>query len=217
MYYTCPYKFKLAYIDKAKPLPPIEKMVFGKTVHEIIARYYEIIPSTLTPREVPLFLARAMKDFEIKSENFMWILRGFRRFEERRLTWNLDPKPVAIEKHFERGIFHGIIDAIFKRQGKLVGIDWKSGRVSFSNVNYIIAGFVYTYIANLDEMIFVSLYSGDETALTKKELASFKEILREIMAGIRAKDFRKKEGEHCKTCEYSLACKLGDQDELSWH
>jgi len=213
MYYQCPYKFKLAYIDGVKPLPPPEKMVIGKTIHEVIAKYYELIPVTITPKEIPLFLSQALKEVNVSADSLNYLLRGFRRFEERRLTWNLNPKPVAIEKYFERGIFHGVLDVIFKRADqKLVGVDWKSGRVSMDNVSHIIQGFVYVYIANLDEMIFVSLVSGSENRLPAKELLRFKSVLREIIGGIKAKNFEKKPGEKCKTCEYSLACNLREED-----
>ena len=213
LYYQCPYKFKLAYIDGAKPLPPSEKMIIGKTIHEVLAKYYEIIPNTITPKEVPLFLAQALKEINVSSDRLNYLLRGFRRFEERRLTWNLNPKPIAIEKYFERGMFHGILDVIFKRHDqKLVGVDWKSGRVTMDNVSNIIQGFVYVYIANLDEMVFVSLISGNEMKLSARELLTFKDVLRKIINGIKAKNFEKNIGDHCKTCEFSLACNLREED-----
>jgi len=214
-YYTCPYKFKLAYVDQVKPLPPPKEMVFGRTVHEILAKYYEIIPESVTSKEVPLFLAQALKETGTEAEGLEEILRGFRRFEEKRLSWNLSPKPVAIEKYFEKGIFQGVVDAIFKRfDGKLVGVDWKTGKVDLDNVKFIIAGFIYTYIANLDEMVFVPLFSGYEVKLTSKELAQFKSVLVEVLSGIKSKNFEKKVGEQCKHCEYSLACNLNGSD---WH
>lgn len=212
LYYECPFKFKLA-MEGVEPLPPTERMVVGKAIHEVIGKYYEIIPEVVTPKEVPLFLSQTIKELNVDAENLSYLLRGFRLFEERRLTWNMSAKPVAIEKYFERGLFKGILDAIFKRYDqKFVGVDWKSGSVSVDNVTNIIQGFVYTYIANLDEMIFVSLISGSETKLTARELVQFKSVLTEILSGIKAEKFEKKEGENCKNCEYSLACKIRGED-----
>ncbi|MEM4534976.1 MAG: PD-(D/E)XK nuclease family protein [Desulfurococcaceae archaeon] len=218
-YYTCPYKFKLAYIDQVKPLPPAEKLVFGSKVHEVLAKYYEIIPETISTKEIPLFLSQAVKEVGGDFKELEGVLRGFCRFEEKRLTWNLNPKPVAVEKYFEKGIFCGVIDAIFRRfDGKLVGVDWKSGKVRLDNVSFIIPGFIYTYIANLDEMIFVPLFSGHEERLTVKELIQFKSVITEILNGIKSEKFEKKETDDCKRCEYSLACKLEeDGSGVSWH
>lgn len=217
IYYKCPYKFKLAYIDKFKPLPPLEKVLFGRVLHEIIAKYYEIIPENLSSKEIPLFLSQAIKSVGANIDNFNTQLKFFRIFEEQRLKWNLVTKPLAIEKEFSRGIFHGIIDVIFKKfDGRLVGIDWKSGNVDFNNINYVLAGFIYIYIANLDEIIFISLNTGMQNRLSKNELNQFKESIINILKGIKERKFDKNEGDQCYTCEYSLACQCGENYEADW-
>jgi hypothetical protein len=212
-YYTCPWMFKLAYIDKVKPLPPVENLEFGSDVHKIIAAYYELIPNSLTENEIPMYLSQAVKRVGVDFENVKWVLRGFMKFESRRLLWNLNPKPVAIEKMFERGCFYGVVDAIFKKfDGSLVGVDWKTGRVNTDNVHYVLAGFIYTYVANLNEMIFVSLHTGEEVKLTSREIPTFKNVIREVVGGIRAGKFEKRVGDWCNECQYSIACELGVEE-----
>jgi len=210
-YIDCPYKYYLAYVVEAKPIPKKE-YEYGKTVHKLIATYYNIIPDRLTTGEIPLFLAQAIHKSGETIDDVEVALRGFRKFEENRLTWNINSRPVHVEKYFERGMFKGIVDVIFKKlNGSLVGIDWKSSwELNIKNVHYIIQGFIYIYIAQLDEMIFVPIFSGKEIKVTRQELIEFKNIVKDLIEGIRQKKFNKSEGEQCRTCEYSLACKLGE-------
>ena len=49
LFMKCPYAFYLHKIKRVQPIQPlyIEALNFGRNVHAIIAKYYELIPESL--------------------------------------------------------------------------------------------------------------------------------------------------------------------------
>jgi len=207
-YRKCPRKFYF-YIKRAPTLVPAfkEALEFGKTIHEIIAHYYEIIPEDLVPDEVKIWVRKAMIDIihdempEMRQRIEKQLL-NFIAFEKKRLTWHMSVRPVAVEKEFVKDSVHGIVDALFRRGNDLVVVDWKTGKGQADLTDDIIVQLnVYMWL------------TGAKTAYALfLEYGTFREVpykidIEELVQTIKEdKRFLPNRGSHCKFCEYQILC-----------
>jgi len=207
-YVECPYKYYLAYVLNEKPLYK-ETYELGKTIHNIIKTYYEIMPSSMTPKEVRMFITVSAKKNGLDLEKNISLLENFARFEEQRITWNINPKPIAVEKEFVKKPFHGIVDALFiDKNGDKIVVDWKTSlKREYDNWEmYRLQGNIYMYITDSKKVIFYGLRRGDTIEFTYDEKYLLN-MLDSFKKSIERKFFERKRGEHCLTCEYNLLCK----------
>jgi len=213
---TCPYKFKILYIDNRKPLYKAE-FEFGKKIHSIIAQYYKLLTNDITPNEVPSFLAIAIKKvIGNADENIIKYLKGFEEFEKQRLLWHINPKPMLIESEITKGNITGVIDAMFKRNGENILVDWKTGSTRDPNIDehLKIQGNIYMYLTNAKEMYFIFIRYNTWHKIVYDENFIL-EKLKNFIEAYNNKNFPRNEGQHCERCEVNLHCYF-DKYNLKW-
>lgn len=219
MWRTCPFKFYLHY-SGAKPLPPhpdfAEPLEFGKAIHEVIKTYYELMPSSVTPGTLRTIMSAAFKRawpaklMHLRDRAERQLL-NFLKFEERRITWGIDPRPLAVEKEFTKGIVHGVVDALFKApNGEVIVVDWKSGRGRSRLTEDIVFQMnVYLYLTGASRAYPIFLEWGEWYEV--RPTIDVETVVREI---VEARSYPKRRGPHCQSCEYQLAC-LGPERGLT--
>jgi hypothetical protein len=203
----CPFKYYLAYVAGEKPLfkPAYD---FGKTLHDVIKNYYSLLPSAVTPKEVRMYLTQAAKKAGIDPSSRIVYLENFARFEEQRLSWNVNPKPIAVEKEFVREPLHGIVDVLFvDARGEKVVVDWKTSLKSDSQMWEArkLQGNIYMYLTGARRAIFYGLRDGNFEEFTYDE-GFLKEKLERFFEGLKKEVYERRRGEHCLTCEYNIQC-----------
>lgn len=215
-YFECPYKYKLAYIDLAKPLYKAE-YEFGRKVHEVIRLYYTSIPDVITPSDVPIYLSKAWKTvFGEVDERGIRYMDGFMRFESERISWNVNPKPIAIEREYVKGWLHGIVDAVFSRGKDIVIVDWKTGMARNPTLDetLMVQGNVYMYLVGASEIYFVFVRYGTYHKLAFNERFLMNK-LNYFLTSIKQNTFARNEGEHCERCEFNIHCYF-DKYGIDW-
>jgi len=218
-YLGCPYKYYLDKILKVTPLQPMfkEALDFGHLVHEAIKHYYEIIPIDITPKMVKLYISKAIKDVGgVITDRLEIQLRGFAKFERERLTWGLNPKPVAVEQMFEKPPLHGVVDALFRKGRDYVVVDWKTGYRAVIDEGYALQGMAYKYLTDAKEMYFVFLQYGQVLKLPNYSFDWFWNKVQSVINGIKNKRFNRLRGEQCKYCEFQIYCKLAEEGITIW-
>ncbi len=215
IYRRCPRKFYF-YINGYKSLPPPprlrEPLGFGRAIHEVIAHYYRIIPDSITPTEVKMYVTKAYKDVFPESLRHLRKraerqLLNFIKFERERLKWHISPKPVAVEKEFIKGNVHGVVDAIFRKGEDVIVVDWKTGRSKARLTEDIVIQMnVYLYLTGASTAYVIFLEFGDYAEVTRT--LDVEAIVKEIL---RDREFLPRVGSHCRECEFQMVCRL---DEL---
>lgn len=215
----CPEKFWLSLNHKPLPIKT-ELMEQGIAIHEVIAEYYRSLMSAdgITPSEFESKLAVATKKCGMSDQmvkRFKWHLRNFLEFEYKRVSWSTSIKPIAVEKRFEKPPFKGIIDAMFKKGKDLIVVDWKSGKTYHSLPDwYKIQGCIYKYITGADEVVFYFLRSGSYVRLQHEDCREISPTISKVLTDIKNGVRYKREGKHCLTCEYAIACHY--RSKLRW-
>jgi len=220
LYRTCPYKYYLEYHTNVPKLPSFfeYELRIGYYVHQIIKTYYEIIPNSITPGEVQLYVARAFKEVGLEDDRLMRSLKGFIRFEKQRLSWHINPKPIAIEKEYIKKPLHGIVDAVFRKGKKVIVVDWKTGWKQSSDTlseDLAIQGMTYKYLTEADEVWFIFLRFNTYTKMPNYSMDWFFNIVKEVYNGIVNNKFPKKRV-NCDLCEYNIYCWLEDRRLTIW-
>lgn len=216
----CPFKFYLHYTGR-KPLETYwrEAAEFGKAIHEIIAEYYRTLPVSITPQGAqghlaaifnkrwPVTLTHLRQRAERQLMNFL-------RFEKRRLTWRIDPRPVAVEKEYTKGQVHGIVDALFRApNGELIVVDWKTGRSRARLTEDIVVQMnVYMYLTGARRAYALFLEFGEWYEV--RPTIDVEKIVKELLS---MPDYPPRPGPWCRTCEYQFACMASRYPHvLSW-
>lgn len=206
----CPFKFYLHYRRYPKlPAHPDYRDVldFGSIVHEVIAEYYRNIPKSITPDGAKTLLAEI---FNKKWPSNLAHLRtraedqllNFLRFEKRRLSWGINPRPIAVEEEFRKPPLHGIVDALFKApNGELIVVDWKTGRGVRLTPEIVFQMNVYLYLTSASRAYVVFLETGDWYEV--KYTVDVRSIANELIS---SSSYPRRPGKWCSTCEYQLSC-----------
>jgi len=214
IYRKCPRKF-MYYVKQFPSLPPHPKyeeaLELGRIVHQIIAHYYNIIPESVTPTEVKMFVTKAYKDVFPESmlhlkERVEMQLLNFIKFEKQRLNWHISAKPIAVEKDYRRDGVHGVVDALFRKGDDLVVVDWKTGRGKARLTEDIVVQMnVYLYLTGAKEAYVVFLEFGEYSVVTPS--IDVVELVKTITSD---NLFIPKRGKHCESCEYQMLCFKGE-------
>jgi hypothetical protein len=205
-YNECPFKFYLAYALQEKPLyKPVYTL--GQELHKIIAEYYRTIPDAVTPKEVSMYVTQAAKKLGLDAYLSTSLLQNFIVFEEERLRWHINPKPMAIEKHYVKEPFEGIVDALFMSKRGMVVVDWKTslykGVVGWERMR--LQANIYMYLTGATRALFYGLVQGRSEEFEYDE-GYLMEQLRAFRENVLANRFARNMGEHCYTCEYNIQC-----------
>lgn len=216
---TCPRQHYLRYELKVRELPAPDYFEFGSKVHEIIKTYYENIPDGISPKEVSLFISQAVKKVNTEvSDYLLQHLRGFTKFEESRLSWHVNPKPVLIERDLTKPPFHGIIDAMFRKGDEVIVVDWKSGYGWNPRLDerMLIQGNIYRYLTNASRVFFIFVRYNKWLEIPKaddKLVDKIKSAIEGIEAGV---NYRVK-GRQCDDCGVNLYCNFEERRWTLWN
>lgn len=215
-FFECPYKYYLSYVENLKPLYK-PQYVFGSKVHEVIKKYYELIPDSITASEVPMYVSVAWKEvFGDVTESAYRYMDGFVKFESHRLLWNINPKPLAIEKEFARGRLKGVVDALFRRGNEYVVVDWKTGMVRnpYEHQYLLVQGNIYMYLTSASICYFVFVGYGDWREV-KYDKTFLDNIVEKFVSSVDRGLFNRNKGEWCRLCEFNVHCYLKEYS-INW-
>jgi CRISPR/Cas system-associated exonuclease Cas4 (RecB family) len=205
-YKECPFKFYLAYVLQEKPLYK-PAYTLGQEVHKIIAEYYRTLPDAVTPREVSMYVTQTAKKLGLDAYLNTSLLQNFIAFEEDRLRWHVNPKPMAIEKHYVKEPFEGIVDALFMSKRGVVVVDWKTslykGVVGWEKMR--LQANIYMYLTGARKALFYGLVQGRAEEFEYDE-EYLMEQLRVFKKNVLANRFERNMGEYCYNCEYNIQC-----------
>jgi len=212
----CPYKYYLAYEKQLTPLwkPSYE---FGRKLHATISEYYNSLHENITPNEVPLYLSIASKKTGLNTEMYRRYLDNFVEFEKQRLSWHINPKPIAIEKEFTRKPFKGIIDAMFRKGDNNIIVDWKTGFVKSNparDEQLTLQGNIYLYLTGAKELYFIFLAYGHYEKVEYSEEFLRNRIVK-FLEALKTRNFPKVLDERCKLCEFNAHC-LSEEYKVVW-
>jgi RecB family exonuclease len=224
-YRTCPYWYKLQYIDNLKPKEHFY-LSFGDVIHQCAEYFYKI------PVPPPPSLEQLLQFYE---QN--WLSRGYespdqeRQYREygRQLLkdfWTLHRAefrmPLAVEQQFSLPIAEGIvlggkIDRIDKLQDGLSIVDYKTNQKLFT-------------VENLEQDLQLTFYQLAVEAMWKMpvkkltlyhlrsntpctcegrppaRLAQARQIVLEVAEGIRQQVFPATENSFCAFCDFPQHC-----------
>jgi hypothetical protein len=205
-YKECPFKFYLAYVLQEKPLyKPVYTL--GQEVHKIIAEYYRSLPDAVTPKEVSMYVTQTAKRLGLDAYLNTSLMQNFIAFEEERLRWHINAKPIAIEKHYVKEPFEGIVDALFMSKKGMVVVDWKTslykGVVGWERMR--LQANIYMYLTGARRALFYGLIQGRTEEFEYEEgylMEQVKAFRENVLAGL----FERNMGEQCHTCEYNIQC-----------
>ena len=211
MWRVCPFKFLLHY-SGVRPLPVHpsrrEPLDFGRYIHEVIKDYYSNLPPSVTPASVRTLLSVSFK--RVWPEELMHLreraerqLLNFMRFEERRIAWGIDPRPIAVEREYRRGIIHGVVDAVFRApNGELVVVDWKTGQGRSRLTDDIVFQMnAYLYLTGASRAYVILLEWGEWYEV--RPSMDVEVVARELVS---SESFPRRRGPHCRECEYQIPC-----------
>jgi CRISPR/Cas system-associated exonuclease Cas4 (RecB family) len=214
----CPAKFWY-YKQGYRPLEIKKEILeFGKKLHEAVAIYYKSIPPNITAKEVNMYVVNALQKatglpYRSLDGKYKRFIKFFSRFEKERIK-KVVVKPLYIEKEYVREPFKGIIDAAFTDfQGNLVIVDWKSSLKQQLPDDYKLQGCIYGLLTDAAEVIFYSLLTGRSIKITKSDCRQIKDKIVKALEGIKKGVNTRNKGEHCKECEYQLACRVDEVRE----
>lgn len=212
IYRKCPRAFYFYTRKYPKLEPPFkEPLLLGTAVHEIIAHYYDIMPDDIVPGDVKIWVRKSMvekwkPEYEPVRQRIENQLLTFINFEKRRLSWHINPKPVAVEKEYTKNCVHGIVDAIFRKNGEKIIVDWKTGRSTATLTDDIIVQLnVYMWLTGADRAYVLFLEYGNFEELTRS--FDVEEVVQEILTDRRYVPIR---SDKCKFCQYQIPCLVLD-------
>ena len=214
LYLKCPRM--CLYYMQGVPQKKVEALEYGLKVHEVIAKYYELIPKRMTVAAVEHYVRKAVKEVGFDDSGGSEI-DNFIKFEKWRIT-NRVGYPVAVEKDFRKGDIHGKIDCLLQINNKKIVVDWKTGyRYKAINSDMARQGLIYKYVTDADDVIFIFLTGdkavwarlSDSIGLLDVDMEDILKAASEIKKG----EFPIREGPHCRNCLYNIRCNL---DRLGW-
>ena len=202
LYNTCPFAYKLSYIDKVKPVRSTA-LVKGSNVHSILEKYPEIQEKEYKFNEnliVSNFLNSEIGNY------FKDVLLNKKTAREFKFGLTRDFK----NDTFKDSFFHGIIDLIFFENDELNLCDYKTGKFKenqdFSQLlSYSI--FFKKYNKIKINYLYVEHNKINSKIVTKEDIENTQNfIIKTTDIILQDKTFRRNCGKHCSWCQFSEKC-----------
>ena len=203
-YNTCPFSYKLSYIDKLKPVRS-SALVKGSNVHSILENYPEIQEKEYKYHEDKIteqFLNNCILN-NISLKEILTKRKSAREFRFG-LTRNFE------NDNFKDSFYHGIIDLIYFDNDELNICDYKTGKYKenqdfsqlltyslfFKNYNKIKINYLYVEHNKINSKV-----------VTKEDIEKTQDfIIKTTDIILQDKDFKRNCGSHCAWCQFREKC-----------
>lgn len=176
-YMSCPYKFKLNYIDKISVFTENKALEKGSRIHEIIEFFEPSAYWKMKPFDYKLLDESEQKECEEIALTFCKSELGKKYLNHRgvighEIKMGLDKKLQPCNYFSEDAILRGKIDFTIKDGNKILVVDWKSGKVKeqayMSNDQVMLyAIWAFNMFSDIDEV------QADYVYVEHNELHSF--------------------------------------------
>ena len=202
LYNTCPFAYKLSYIDKVKPVRSTA-LVKGSNVHSILEKYPEIqekeykfnenlIVSNFLNSEIGNYFKDVLLNKKTAREFKFGLTRDFEN------------------DTFKDSFFHGIIDLIFFENDELNLCDYKTGKYK-ENQDFSQLLSYSIFFKNYDKIkinyLYVEHNKINSKIVTKKDIENAQNfIIKTTDIILQDKTFRRNCGKHCSWCQFSEKC-----------
>ena len=202
LYNTCPFAYKLSYIDKVKPVRSTA-LVKGSNVHSILEKYPEIQEKEYKFNEnliVSNFLNSEIGNY------FKVVLLNKKTAREFKFGLTRDFK----NDTFKDSFFHGIIDLIFFENDELNLCDYKTGKYK-ENQDFSQLLTYSLYFKNYDKIkinyLYVEHNKINSKFVTKEDIEKTQDfIIKTTDIILQDKTFKRNCGKHCSWCQFSEKC-----------
>lgn len=231
-YKSCPLKFRFSKIDHLPQNAKKPQLIFGNIIHKVLQRFHEPKKDMSLNRIIRLLNEEWKKDdfdYKVREEKFKE--QGLEILEKYvdNVSKNT-PTVIKTEESFSFVIgtiaIRGAIDRIDKNGEGIEIIDYKTSKTPSSAKNSLQLAIYSMYLQQLEDSdlggiplksSFYFLRNTEDPikshTFTKDQITNFKEIIFEVAAGIRNKNFDPKKGKHCEWCDYkALACPAWEKD-----
>jgi len=224
-YSSCPFKYRLGYIDKVPETASKPQLTFGSIIHQVLEHFHK--ENYQTEQDLLDLLERFWRsegfDYESRETSFKdqgkEILHNYFQFIQAN-----PPTVLATEYIFTFDLdscsIRGMIDRIDAVDGGINVIDYKTSKTP-TNANKSLQLAVYCmFLTQQPEQVpgglpkaasLLFLREENEPkrshSFTSDELSVFREKIDLVVAGITNRDFDCKTGRHCDWCDYKqLLC-----------
>ena len=202
LYNTCPFAYKLSYIDKVKPVRSTV-LVKGSNVHSILEKYPEIQEKEYKFNEnliVSNFLNSEIGNY------FKDVLLNKKTAREFKFGLTRDFK----NDTFKDSFFHGIIDLIFFENDELNLCDYKTGKYK-ENQDFSQLLSYSIFFKNYDKIkinyLYVEHNKINSKIVTKEDIENTQNFIIKTTDIISEdKVFKRNCGKHCSWCQFSEKC-----------
>lgn len=203
LYNTCPFAYKLSYIDKVKPVRSTA-LVKGSNVHSILEKFPNFIVSKEFKFNENLIVSNFLNS-EI-GNYFKDILLNKKTAREFKFGLTRDFK----NDTFKDSFFHGIIDLIFFENDELNLCDYKTGKYK-ENQDFSQLLTYSLYFKNYDKIkinyLYVEHNKINSKIVTKEDIENTQNfIIKTTDIILQDKTFRRNCGKHCSWCQFSEKC-----------
>lgn len=232
---NCPFKFKLAYIDKVKPLRRNIEAFMGSRVHEALEKLYrdKLYAKLDSIEELIEFYNKRWKK-EMKGNIFVvkeYDVENYRKMGEMYIRdyYNTykpfdEGRTIALEKRIffplnEKYWINGIIDRITEKEGIYEVHDYKTSlyfpsKREFDETQLAIYAIALQHLYGVEEieLVWHFLAFNKEIRIKRKSYEDVRKDveskIKKIENAIKNNDFPLKEGTLCNYCSYQPICPL---------
>ncbi len=229
-YLACPLRYKFSYILNV-PTPPSSALNFGNTIHNVLKIFhtkkmfgndtsFEDLIDTYDKEWIPL----GYENEEHRKERFESGKKILEKYYQ--TNKDIDVQHLGIEKDFILDIdgikLKGKIDRIDKLpNGSVEIIDYKTGNSKTQKeVDDDVQMTIYKMAAeealNIkpDSLSFYYLEAGEKisTNRTQKQIDAQKKVIKDVVDGIKEKNFKPNPGQSCRFCPYKRICPFSEKE-----
>lgn len=213
-YLQCHLKYRYKHVEKIEGVT-IPQMEYGREVHETIEKFYKSIDAEFLPTnsgEIMQQVRKHAKEYTTEINNFV-------KFNETAISSNGKQwQPIAVEQKYydEQTDFVGVIDAVFKKDSKILILDFKTSSYNkeyISNYRFELAGYAMLWDKfNKQKSTHwgVAFLGSNNKIWTEKvnerSMRSFTLKLARAKHDIKQEKFEPNYGNHCKRCQYYYKC-----------
>ena len=203
LYNTCPFAYKLSYIDKVKPVRSTA-LVKGSNVHSILEKFPDFIASKEFKFNENLIVSNFLNS-EI-GNYFKDVLLNKKTAREFKFGLTRDFK----NDTFKDSFFHGIIDLIFFENDELNLCDYKTGKYK-ENQDFSQLLTYSLFFKNYDKIkinyLYVEHNKINSKVVTKEDIEKTQDfIIKTTDIILQDKTFKRNCGKHCSWCQFSEKC-----------